>query len=330
MASAALLGQSAEAEDVPLISGGVGFFTNTNGGNTSYIPTISPVIAAPIGSRFLIEGRANIIEGFSPRGGGQSGYVGSPFIAVNYLQGDYLVSPHITLVGGEFLIPFATYNERLSPIWVSNFQNSPLSFGLGTGSGQGVGGMLRGSAISTEKYSVDYAAYYSATTTGKSFNSQESSGGRASIYFPESGLEVGASYGRRLVGPQQNFEGFHVWWQPIDSPFRLRSEYAHGEHSQGYWIETDYRLSHFGGPTSVVGRLEPVFRVQQTFRNSPDSTDGLPSVDTQRGDFGLDYFLPHEVRIDTSYSREFRSSGNFNSWETGIVYRFLFPTWKGK
>jgi hypothetical protein len=330
-ASAALLGQSAKAEDVPLISGGVGFFSNTNGGNTTYIPVISPLLSAPIGSRFLIEGRANFSESFSPRFGPQPGYTGSPFLALTYLQGDFIVSPHLTIVGGAFLTPFATYNERLTPIWISNFQDGPLIFPLGTmNSGQGIGGMLRGSAISRAKYSVDYAAYYSATTTGKSFNSQESSGGRASIYFPDAGLEVGASYGHRLVGPQQNFEGFHVWWEPLDSPFRLRSEYAHGAHSQGYWIETDYRLSHFGGPASVIGRLEPVFRVQQTFRNSPDSTDGLPAADTQRGDFGLDYHLPHEVRIDTSYSRQFSSTGNVNSWETGIVYRFLFPTWKGK
>jgi hypothetical protein len=39
----------AAAQDVPLISGGVGFFTNTNGGATSYQPHIEPLIAAPIG-----------------------------------------------------------------------------------------------------------------------------------------------------------------------------------------------------------------------------------------------------------------------------------------
>jgi hypothetical protein len=321
----------AGAEDVPLISGGVGFFSNTNGGNTSYFPTISPVLSAPIGPHVLIESRATLLESFFPKGGGQIGYTSAPFVALTYLQGDYLVSRHLTVVGGEFLTPFATYNERLSPIWISNFQNSPLILSLGNmNSGQSVGGMVRGSAISTSKYSIDYTAYYSATTTGMQFNSQESSGGRTSIYFPQAGLEVGASYGRRLVGPQQSFEGFHVWWEPIDSPLKVRSEFAHGAHSQGYWIETDYRLSHFGGPSSVVGRLEPVFRVQQTFRNSPDSTDGLPGVDTQRGDFGLDYHLPHEVRVNTSYSRQFSANGNFNSWETGVVYRFLFPTWKGK
>jgi hypothetical protein len=73
-----------------------------------------------------------------------------------------------------------------------------------------------------------------------------------------------------------------------------------------------------------------VFRFQQTFRSAPDSTDGLPSASTQRADFGLDYRLPHEVRINTSYSRRFSSTGNANIWQTGLVYRFLFPAWRSK
>ena len=80
----------------------------------------------------------------------------------------------------------------------------------------------------------------------------------------------------------------------------------------------------------MIGRLQPVFRMQQTFRNAPDPADGLPFRNTQQGDFGLDYFLPHNVRINTGYSRVFSPSGNRNLWKTGIVYRFLFPAWKSK
>src|SRR5438309_6548696 len=42
---------SSPAQYTPLISGGAGFFTNTNGGNTSYFPTISPVLAMPLTDR---------------------------------------------------------------------------------------------------------------------------------------------------------------------------------------------------------------------------------------------------------------------------------------
>ena len=190
---------------------------------------------------------------------------------------------------------------------------------------------LRGSAIQTPKYSIDYTAWFSARQReSHTFNSERSFGGRSSLYLPEQRLEMGLSYDRSLQGTQENFYGAHVWWEPKDEGFRLRSEYARGHHAQGYWIEADYRSSAFGGLDSWVGRLEPLFRMQQTFRRDTIVSDGVPLVNTQRADFGLDYNLPHNTRILTSYSRQFSSMGNENIWETGIVYRFLFPAWKGK
>jgi len=321
----------ATAQDTPLLSGGVGFFTNTNSGNTTYSPTIQPLLAAPIGNHFLVESRAVLSEFFTPNSDGQSGYDHSHFISLAYLQGDYIATPNLTVVGGSFLTPFNTFNERLSPIWINNFQDGPLIAGVGAmGTGTGVGGELRGSAISRSKYSIDYVAYFSARSGNEQFNSERSTGGRASMYLPESRLEVGVSYGRLLQGTHENFYGTHVWWEPKDTAFRLRSEFARGHHAQGYWIEADYRTQAFGGLNSWIGRIEPVFRMQQTFRRDTIVSDSLPLVNTQRADFGLDYNLPHNTRILTSYSRQFSSAGDHNIWETGIVYRFLFPTWKGK
>jgi len=331
MASTGSAAQDSHGQDVPLISGGVGFVTSTNAGNTTYIPVISPLLAAPIGSHILVESRAIILDPFSPKGGGKPGYNGNLFLGLTYLQADLLASRHFTFVAGEFLTPFATYNERLSPIWIGNFQDAPLIFGLGTmGSASSVGGMLRGSVISTHHVSAGYAAYFSASSTNQQFSAESASGGRGSLYFPTARLEVGASYGRQLQNVHENFEGFHVWWEPPNTALRLRSEFSKGAHAGGYWVEADYRLSRFNGGESFVGRFEPVFRLQQTLRSRPDSSDGLPSANTQQADFGLDYRLPHEVRINTSYSREFSSTGNKNIWQTGIVYRFLFPTWRGK
>jgi hypothetical protein len=324
-------GRSGRAQDTPLLSGGVGFFTSTNGGNTSYQPIIEPLLAAPIGQRVLIESRAALLETWAPRGNGQSGYDHTFFGGLTYLQGDAILTPHVTLVGGSFLIPFGTYNERLSPIWISNFQNGPLISPLGVMStGTGVGGMLRGSAVSHPRYSIDYAAYFSASSTNEQFNSKRSAGGRVDLYLPEQRLEVGLSYGRLLQDTQENFYGAHVWWEPKNTAFRLRSEYARGHHAQGYWIEADYRTQAFGGLDSFIGRFEPVFRMQQTFRRDTVASDGLPLVNTQQADFGLDYNLPHNTRILTSYSRLFSPTGDRNIWQTGIVYRFLFPAWKGK
>ena len=323
------------AQNTPLISGGVGFFTSTNGGDTSYQPTIQPLLAAPIGNRFLIESRAILLEEYFPKGPGQPGYDHTGVVSLVYLEGDYFLTPHITIVGGSFLLPFNTYNERLSEIWIGNFQDGPLIASLGTmATGTGLGGMLRGSAISRPKYSIDYAAWFSARSANEEFNTERSSGIRTSLYLPPSRLEIGLSYDRLLQGPPgtegENFYGSHVWWEPKNSNFRLRSEFGRGHHAQGYWVEADYRTQAFGGPDSWTGRFEPVFRIQQTFRRDTIASDGLPLVNTQRADFGLDYNLPHNTRILTSYARQFSSSGNENIWETGIVYRFLFPTWKGK
>src|SRR5579863_5212398 len=78
------------AQDTPLISGGVGFITSTNGGNTTYIPVISPLLAAPLGDHLLVESRATILDSYFPKGNGQPGYTSSSFLGLSYLQLDYL------------------------------------------------------------------------------------------------------------------------------------------------------------------------------------------------------------------------------------------------
>ncbi len=323
--------RSVVAQDTPLLSGGIGFFTSTNAGQTAYLPEFEPLIAAPIGPRLLVESRAILLESFAPNGGDHPGYSHSHFISLTYLQGDYTLTPHVTVVAGSYLIPFNTYNDRLSPIWIGNFQQGPLIASLGTeGTGTGTGGMLSGSAISRSRYSVSYNAYFSRLVSNSYFQAKRSAGGRVSLFLPDHGLEIGLSYNRQLQGVRENFYGAHVWWEPQYSGFQLRSEFARGHHAQGYWIETAYRTQAFGGFDSFIGRFEPVFRMQQTFRRDTVASDGLPPVNTQIADFGLDYNLPHNTRILTSYSREFASTGNYNIWQTGIVYRLLTPAWKGK
>lgn len=322
-------GITAFAQDTPLLSGGVAFLTNTTKGNTSYQPIIEPLVAAPIGRHLLFESRALLLENFLPDGKG--GYTHTHFVGLTYMQADAIVNPHLTLIGGSFIVPFGTYNERLSPVWINNFQDGPLTASLGLlGTGTGVGGELRGSAIQRDKYSIDYTAWFSVRSGNTYFNSERSFGGRSSLYMPERRLEVGLSYDRSLQQTQENFYGAHAWWEPKDEGLRLRSEYARGHHAQGYWIEADYRSSAFGGLNSWIGRFEPLFRMQQSFRRDAIVSDGLPLVNTQRADLGLDYNLPHNTRILTSYSRQFSSAGNENIWETGIVYRLLFPAWKGR
>jgi hypothetical protein len=319
------------AQDTPLISGGVGFFSQTTGGQTLLYPTIQPLLAAPVGNHVLIESRASLFEFFSEKGAGQSGYDKSHFIGLTYLQGDVLASRHFTVVLGDYLIPFNTYNDRLTPVWIGNFQDGPLIANLSfTSSGSGLGGMLSGNAIEHKNYSINYNAYYSARSGNEQFSASHGIGGRSSLHLPRQQLELGLSYNRLLQGTHENFYGAHAWWEPKDTAFRLRSEYGRGHHADGYWVEADYRTQAFGGLDSAIGRVEPVIRFQQTFRRDTVVSDGLPAANTQRVDFGLDYNLPHNTRILTSYARQFSATKDENVWETGIVYRFLFPAWKGK
>ncbi|HEX4005808.1 MAG TPA: hypothetical protein VHX60_06515 [Acidobacteriaceae bacterium] len=311
-----------------MLSGGVGLVTNTTGGNTTYIPVLEPLAVVPLGERLTIESRASLLAFFTP---GANGYDHSHFAALTYLQGDYLVNQHLTVVGGSYLLPFGTYNERLTPIWIGNFQDEPLMEPLGLmNGGAGLGGQLRGSLVSRPRYSFDYAGWFSARSGNSQFKADRSTGVRGSFYFPERRLEVGGSYGRLLQGQQENFAGAHLWWESQNAGFRLRSEFARGEHAYGYWFEADWRPFAQGNVESPAGRLEPVVRMQQTLRINNLASDGLPSVNTQRADFGIDYNLPHNTRILSSYSRQFSAAGNTNIWETGIVYRFLFPVWKGR
>ena len=319
------------AQTTPLISGGGGFFTSTNQNGTSYLPIAEPLIAVPLGERVLIESRAALSESFSPKGGPQGGYDHSFFAGITYLQGDFLATPHLTVVAGSYLIPFGTFNERLSPLWINPLQDGPLIASLGVmGTGTGLGAQVRGSAVSTPKYNLTYAAYYSTRSGNQQFNSERSFGGQSSLYFKPQRVEVGLSYGRLLQGTHENFYGMHVWYEPKDTHLRLRSEFARGHHAQGYWIQADYRTERFGGLESWVGRLEPVLRMQQTWRRDTVVSDGVPLVNTQRLDVGLNYHLPHNVRLLTGYSRQFSVSGGSNIWETGLVYRFLSPAWRGR
>jgi hypothetical protein len=322
-------GLKADAQNTPLISGGVGFLTTTNGGVTALQPVISPVAAVPLGEHLLVESRAYISDFIAPENGNSGPYKGDFFAGLQYLQLDYLATPKVTLTVGDFLTPFATYNERLTPIWISKFQDAPLIYPIGNQQGSSIGLMLRGNAYSAPHVRLNYTGYFSVSSSVKQFTGERASGGRFSMYFPDKRLEIGTSYSRLLQGQQGNSVGVDLWWQPYRVPLAIRSEYAHGPHSQGYWVEAGYRLSQWNGPDSWLGRLEPVFRMQQTFRDSPGA-DQLPSVNTQRADFALDYYLPHEVRVNTSYSRQFASTGNTNIWETTVTYRFLFPAWKGR
>lgn len=304
--------------------------SETNEGVTFFQPVFAPVFAAPVGSHLLAEGRFNL-DGFFIQKNRTGPYNGQLFKSTQIAQLDYIVNSRLTVVAGQSLVPFNTYNERLSEIWQQDFQDAPMLAGVGTrDSGTSVGTQLRGNAFANEHVHVNYVGWFSTRINKYSLNGTRAVGDRVEVFFPNKRIEIGTSFTRRLQGTQYKPVGVHFFWLPYRSPLQVRAEYAHNPHSQGYWIENSYRLSQWKGPDSFVGRIEPLFRFQQAFRNSVGPGDGLPKVDTKIADFGLDYHMPHDVRFNASYSRKFAQGADGNIWGLSMSYRFLFPAWREK
>jgi hypothetical protein len=311
---------------VPILTGNAGFFTNVEAGHTEIVSEINPVVLVPLGDHWLIEARGEF-EGDFARKNGDGPYGGQVEKELDYLQVDYIANPYVTVTVGRFLTPFGIYNERLYPIWIRDLQSTPLIFPIGTGSSNGV--MFRGGFPLNSKVNVNYASYFSVSTTNETLDSDRTAGGRAGLFFPGPRIEVGASWQKLLQEERTNAFGFHFAWQPTALPLNLRSEYARSNLGSGYWIEGAYRLSQIRGWNRFMRRAEVVGRAQQLFAGQIDEEDveeyGIPDVNTREADFGLNYYLHDGVKATASYGRQFSSDGNFNLWTVGIAYRFALP-----
>ena len=317
-------------ENVPIISGGAGFLGSTQGGVNVFQPVLAPVIAVPFGERWLVETRADLREVISRKNGTTGPYQGQFFGTLEYLQLDFLVDSHLTITAGRFLTPFGIFNERLAPIWIDKFQDAPYVAAIGTGQGYSNGVMMRGPVISNNGYVLNYEAYLSALSTIEHLRSERGTGGRVGLFLPRARLELGASYRRTLQGRNTSSEGVDLSWEPYGISLEMKGEWAHSISGNGYWIQASYRLAQFSGADSPLGRLELVFRMQQFSRQELVSGDSLPSSNATLPEFGLNYYLPREVRLNASYGREyFAHSTDRNVWEFGITHRFLFPMWPG-
>lgn len=315
----------AMGQDAPLISGAVGFVSTTSGGQTFLQPLIAPVAAVPLGEHWLFESRADL-RGFIARDPNHGPWDGQFFATLEYAQLDYLVNKHLTVSVGRFLTPFNTYDERLSAIWVRDLPDAPLLFTVGTRtSGSSNGAMVRGVAASTSAWEWNYTAYFSAATTIDQAQSGRAAGMRSGIFLQHQQLEVGGSYQRFLQDTHLNIAGAYLWWVPVNVPVQVRSEYAHSPQAHGYWVEGAFRFTRANAISSLASRIQPVLRVQRFVQGTSGFSALANSHNTNAADFGLNIYLPQNVRASSSYSRQFSSLGDFNVWNVDLTYRFMLP-----
>jgi len=321
LSASAAMGQVEEA----VVSGSVGFLYSHNDGQTSLQPILTPVILVPLGSHLLVETSAQL-QGYIARSGGNGPYEGQFFGSLQYLQLDWAVNSHLTIVAGRFTTPFNIYGERLGPMWLHNLQDAPLIYPIGTRtSGSSNGGMIRGVVVSRPAWLLNYTVFFSALSQVENLGSGRAFGARAGVFLPRSRLELGTSYQRFLQEQHSNSYGAYFSWQPRSLPIDAKGEYAHSPQGHGYWIEAAYRFKDSGKGGLTLAKFQPVVRGQQFFRLAPGVSDLLPATDTQRVDFGLNYYPIPSVRLNASYGRQFTSERDSNYWTAEVTYHFLFP-----
>ena len=314
------------AGHVPVISGGMGYVHNVTGGVTTLGPQINPVLLVPFGSHVLLESRTDFTGVFQRENQTSGPFTGKVFKSVDYAQVDWLANSHLMLTAGKYLLPFGLYNERLVPVWIRNLQDSPIAAAIGTRtSGAGDGFMLRGVVAQKPAYSVQYTAYFSALSTINQLEAARTAGGDASIYLTRPRLEIGTSYQRFLQDREINNVAAYVSWQPAATPLDLKAEYDYTHTGNGYWLETAYRFDRLPIPP-VLRRVQAVGRMQQFFALNGGG-NALPRVNTQRFDFGLNYYFRDNWRLVSSYGRSFSSQQDANAWNAGVTYRFTLPLW---
>lgn len=321
-------GQDEKISPVPILTGSTFYSTKVTGGVMQNSPWLIPVLLVPVGDKWLIEARADYYPTWTTNLNNSSAqYAVTNEYNLQYGTVDYIANRYVTVVAGRFLTPFNMYNERLAPYWIRPLQGTPLTNSIS--SNTGLGGMLRGSfPVGTHNVNLNYAFSFSTNNTHHLLATNRATGGRIAFFFPKHRFEIGTSFQQLLQGDHSHIVGIHAEWQPNAQPLTLRSEFAHSSGTKGtaYWIESAYRLSQ----VPHLHSLELVGRGQQVLAD-PNLTlaqakqVGTLGLDTNQGDFGLNYYLGRDVRGSASYGRQFVLNKDANIWTLAVTYRFIMP-----
>ena len=215
--------ETTHAGYVPVLSGGIGYVENINGGTPTLEPAIVPVFLASAGkprSRRSARRVRRLVPTSQRQWRLHRAGVFIPGLRPDRLARQY--SRH----GCRRQIHYCRLDcmtRRFVPIWIATFQSTPLTYGIGTRTtGFSVGGQVRGVVTQTDHYSVQYSAYYSAHSNASQFQSARTTGFDTSVYFPTHRLEVGTSYQRFLDPKQINSEAAYFILAAVTGPVELQ------------------------------------------------------------------------------------------------------------
>jgi hypothetical protein len=308
---------------VPVLSGYAAFVPTWDAGSPTLVSIISPVLLVPVSSNLLLESRGAFEGDFERRDGTSGDFTGAIQKTLDYAQLDYIGNQYVTVTAGRFLTPFNIFNERLYPNWIRDTQSDPLILPIGTGSDDGF--MVRGGVPVSTSVNLNYAAYFSLLSNVAYLESERHAGIRMAAFLPRKRLEAGVSVQHQLQDNRVNRYGLHFEWQPPSAPLDIRAESAFShEEGNGFWVEGAYRLSKL--QPALLRRTQLVARTQ-VFQvgTIPESNPSLQNVNTQRTEFGVNYYVTDGWKALGSYGRTFTAQGNSNIWTVGMTYRFVFP-----
>jgi hypothetical protein len=320
-------GSEATVRPLPALTGGMAFDAAFSPGTQTYSPMVNPIVLVPFGNRLLFETEFNFSSDFTRDHG-----VWNPRQLnreIEYIQLDYLLHPNLTLVVGRILTPFGIYIERYHPEWIRDLQVAPIIFGISHNKTMGT--ELRGAVHLTSKVDLTYTGFYSFNSTVKYLDGDRSAGGRASLFLPRKGVEVGFSYNRRLGENRFNLYAVDGTWNLKAIPLDVRSEvFKTGMLGDGYWIEGAYSLKHSGN--AFLRKSQVVLRGEQYFAANQANMDAmagmmmgdnfLPDRNTSRGFAGWNYYMSDAVKFSLAFGRSFAHDQNQNIYSVGVTYRF--------
>jgi hypothetical protein len=312
---------------IPLVTGFMAFQSSFSPGEQHVNPVFDPILLIPLGNKLIVESEFEMNLDVV-RSEGQWGPAAVDH-SIEYLQLDYMAHPNLTITAGRFLTPFGIYRERIHPLWVRNLQDEPIIFAMNANSANGA--MLRGAARLSSDVTLTYATYYSALANWKLMPSDRSVGGRASLFFPNKRLELGASFSRTFGNLRYNMFGMDATWNLKRIPLDIRAEGLHNAAlGSGYWVEGAYRLTKLGG-NAFLRKSQVVLRGEQYFTPSTismsnaaaDAMSALPDRDTKRIGLGWNYYLTNGIRLNASFGHNFATGEDRNTWGVGVTYRFV-------